>query len=133
MTKQRRGIADLGEVRIAYEESGLPNANAMLFLHGWMADRAGFRQQISHFEGRYRCLNPDLTGHGESAPADRDYGITYFSETMEEFLDYARVSKAILVGRSLGALIALEMAAVGHIKPAAAILVDPLRSSKAKP
>lgn len=134
MTEPRRGTADLGETRIAYEERGPPSADAMLFLHGWMADRTGFRQQISHFKGRYRCLNPDLPGHGESVAADGDCSVAYFADRMEKFLAFTGgASEAILVGHSLGALIALDMAGAGRVQPGAAILVDPapIRKSQA--
>lgn len=55
----------------------------------------------------------DLMGHGQSAKPDLDYTIEDFGRNILEAMDRLGIGQAHLVGNSIGALIALEIAA-GH-------------------
>jgi pimeloyl-ACP methyl ester carboxylesterase len=56
----------------------------------------------------------DLPGHGESTAPHVDYTAEYFTDAVEALLDLLDVRDVVLVGESIGASIALILAARGN-------------------
>lgn len=83
----------------------------VVFLHGAGMDHTEWMLQARFFAHHGRgVLAVDLPGHGRSAgPALRT--ISELADWVVQLLDAAKVSRAALVGHSMGALIALEAAA----------------------
>lgn len=88
-----------------------PSLPAILFLHG-----AGFDHSVWALQSRWfahhghAVLAPDLPGHGRSAGAPLTT-IAALAQWSAALLRQAGVSAARVVGHSMGALIALELAA----------------------
>jgi len=82
----------------------------VVFLHGAGMDHTGWMLQARFFAHHGRgVLAVDLPGHGRSAgPALRS--VAELADWVVSLLDGAKVSRAALVGHSLGALVALETA-----------------------
>ena len=83
----------------------------LLFLHGAGMDHSVFALQSRWFAGRGRpTLAPDFPGHGrsEGVPLTR---IRDMADWVAALIEAARLDRAVLVGHSMGALIALETAA----------------------
>src|SRR5262249_893791 len=59
----------------------------------------------------FDVIVPDLPGHGHSAAPRVEYTAEYFTDAMEEFLDACGLEDVVLVGESIGASIALGLAA----------------------
>lgn len=93
----------------AYLEAGPPNAsNTLVFLHGIGGGKKGFQSSVQFFANRgYRALAWDMPGYGESA---LEGALTFESlaVSLEKLLDAAQVEKAILVGHSMGGMVALQ-------------------------
>jgi pimeloyl-ACP methyl ester carboxylesterase len=70
----------------------------------------------------------DLPGSGDSAKPNREYSPEFFAQFMVKFLDALEIERAIVVGNSLGGLIALRLALSHPEKVAALVLVDRLCS-----
>jgi pimeloyl-ACP methyl ester carboxylesterase len=103
---------------IAYEEAGSGDP-PLVFVHGWCCDRTYFAPQFRYFAARQAVVALDLRGHGESSAT---------ADTTETFADNVRTVTAarpapVVVGHSMGALVALACAARGAVR--AAVLVDP--------
>ena len=83
----------------------------LVFIHGAGMDHTVWALQSRYFAHRGRSvLALDLPGHGKSqGPAPTD--IAAMAEWVVRFLDAAAVEQAVLVGHSMGALVALEVAA----------------------
>jgi 4,5:9,10-diseco-3-hydroxy-5,9,17-trioxoandrosta-1(10),2-diene-4-oate hydrolase len=95
-------------------EAGDPAAPAVVFLHGSGPGASGasnFRQNIDAFVAAgYRVILPDLIGYGASSkPEGLDYTLQLFTDTVHEALAAHGVTRASLVGNSLGGGIALLM------------------------
>ncbi len=99
----------------------------VVLVHGIASSAATFQRVIPQLEGRYRCISLDLLGFGES-PAPE--GATY---TIEEHVASIRATIAslklrapvILVGHSLGSLLAARYAAQNPERVSRLLLVSP--------
>jgi pimeloyl-ACP methyl ester carboxylesterase len=85
---------------------------SLVFLHGAGMDHTVWALQARYFAHHGRnVLAVDLPGHGRSEGAPRR-SIADWTRWTVAFLDAAGIERAALVGHSMGALIALETAAV---------------------
>jgi pimeloyl-ACP methyl ester carboxylesterase len=82
----------------------------MLFLHGMGGDRNNFDPQIDHFAAHYRAVAWDAPGFGRSRPWD-DLSFAAMADAGAALLDRVETDTAIIVGHSMGGMIALELAA----------------------
>jgi len=93
-------------VNIYYESfgSGLP----LVFLHPWTTNRFIWAFQIMEFARDHRCIAVDHRGHGQSDKPDSGYALTEMADDVVAILDHAGVDKAILIGNSIGGMIAMQ-------------------------
>lgn len=96
-------------VRIAYTTSG-DGEPALVFIHGGLADRTFWSNQIEVFADRFKVIAPDLAGHGESGRNRRAWSIQAFGGDIRAVLEAEKVSRAVLIGNSLGGPAAVEAA-----------------------
>jgi pimeloyl-ACP methyl ester carboxylesterase len=90
----------------------------VVFLHGAQNDHSVWALQSRYFAHHgFNVLAPDLPGHGRSRGAALD-SVEKLAAWTVQLLDAAGVQQAMLVGHSMGSLIALETA---HQSPARVI------------
>lgn len=105
----RKRSIDTAGGRIAYVEcdgAGLP----LLLLHGFTDSSRSFSLIAPELAGR-RLIIADLPGHGGSAPGDGDWTPADLAGRMSAFIASLDAEPAVLVGHSLGSMVALELAA----------------------
>ena len=86
---------------------GLP----VLLVHGLGGSCRQWRGQLAHLRRQRRALALDLRGHGRSDPSDDlSYGISEYADDVAAVADELGLSRFVLVGHSLGAAVALELA-----------------------
>ncbi len=83
---------------------------AALFLHGLFTSSAAFREPIAALSQTRRVLALDWPGHGESSVAESGTTLDDLERAVEGILDHAGESDAVLVGSSLGGIVALRFA-----------------------
>jgi pimeloyl-ACP methyl ester carboxylesterase len=112
-------------VRLAYDTAGT-GGTAMIFIHGWSCDRSYLAPQFGHFSARHAVAALDLRGHGDSGqPAHPgSYDIETMAGDVLAVAQAAGFSNPVLVGHSLGALIALACAARSQAI-GAVLMLDP--------
>jgi pimeloyl-ACP methyl ester carboxylesterase len=96
--------------QIAYRQSS-GTGRPVILVHGNSASSGTWEGVLAGPVGqRYRCLAPDLPGHGRSAPAaDPDgYTLPGYAALVAGFADAAGAPDAVIVGWSLGGHIAIE-------------------------
>ncbi len=108
-------------VTLAYDDTGTGDPPLVL-LHPWSGDRSFFTEQVARFESRHRCVSVDLKGHGGSdAPAD-GYSMAELADDVAWVCREVGVSKAIVVGHSMGGIVGVHMAA-GHPETVTGVVV----------
>ena len=86
---------------------GLPTA---IFIHGAQSDHSVWALQTRYFAHHgFSVLAVDLPGHGRSAGAPLK-SVEAMADWLSEVMLAAAVQKAVLIGHSMGSLIALETA-----------------------
>ncbi len=93
----------------AYIETG-DGPDAMLFLHGMGGDKHSWDGQLAHFgqNGR-RAIAWDAPGYGDT-PAIDDFSWPNLAAAVLALIDELRIDKVILIGHSMGGMIAQEFA-----------------------
>ena len=96
--------------RFAYHDTG-GGKPVMLFLHG-LGCHAGFWIPLMEaFSKDFRCIAPDLPGHGLSSfPPDARWSPDFYAGEMEAFIGRLKLSDLTVVGHSMGGLLALSLA-----------------------
>ena len=116
--------AELDGLKLYYEQAG-DGEPELLFVHGWCCDWSAFRPQFQHFARTHAVTALDLRGCGRSdRPAD-GYEIRDFADDLAQFCRVVGIEKPVVVGHSLGGMIAVEFAARYPSVPLALVLVDP--------
>lgn len=110
---------------IAYLQRGADCGEAIVMLHGAVSDRSAWLRLAKHLATGMTVLIPDLPGHGASTErAGASYDILAQTERMLGFMAALGVRRAHLIGNSMGAAIALRMAADSPGNIASLILID---------
>jgi 3-oxoadipate enol-lactonase len=95
-------------VRIAWEERG--EGDAVLLIQGLGYGRWGWDPVLPGLAERYRVLTFDNRGIGESDKPEGPYTARMLAGDALQVLDEAGVSRAHVVGASLGGMVAQEVA-----------------------
>lgn len=97
---------DLHGDRVAYRDAGA--GEVVVLIHGMAGSSATWRAVMPQLSKKYRVVAPDLIGHGESAKPRADYSLGAFAVWLRAFLDELGVSRATVVGHSLGGGVAMQ-------------------------
>ncbi|OBF68987.1 alpha/beta hydrolase [Mycobacterium sp. 852002-51971_SCH5477799-a] len=92
--------------RIAYRDEG--DGEVLLLIHGMAGSSETWRAVIPPLSKKFRVIAPDLLGHGESAKPRTDYSLGAFAVWLRDFLDELGISRATVVGHSLGGGVAMQ-------------------------
>ncbi|NDJ87100.1 MAG: alpha/beta hydrolase [Chloroflexi bacterium] len=98
------------DIRLAYRESGSRTNPSMVLLHGLAETSAFFwRPLIARFQADYHIIAFDLLGHGDSDGPEKGYEIEAQATLVATAITKLGLSRSILVGHSLGGVIAARL------------------------
>jgi pimeloyl-ACP methyl ester carboxylesterase len=128
MTSEATGYYDSADgLRLFYRDYGEDRPGTpVLCLPGLTRNSRDFEDLALHLSARRRVVAPDLRGRGFSQhdPDWRNYHPgTYVADTLR-LLDHLGMKRAIVIGTSLGGLIAMAMALVQKERLAGVVLND---------
>jgi pimeloyl-ACP methyl ester carboxylesterase len=86
---------------------GLP----LLFLHGLGGSWKDWAANLPSFASSYLAMAIDFPGFGDSDRPEADYSIEWLTGIVEKFLEEQKLTPVHIVGHSMGALVALNLAA----------------------
>jgi len=83
-------------------------SGAIMFLHGLSGSSSNWGWQFGHFAASWRCLAWDAPGYGHSVVGDTD--INSYAARVVSLLDALDVESAVIVGHSMGGVVAGRVA-----------------------
>jgi len=115
--------------RVRIVECGPLDGKPLLLLHGWACSAYTFRKNYAALaRAGYRVNAPDLRGHGLSdKPLDAtQYTLAAMAEHAIEIMDALGAARTAVVGHSMGAAIALQVALQAPERVPALVLLGPV-------
>jgi len=97
-----------GDLEICYYENG--QGPVLLLIHGMFGDFADWEPVLEPLSKNHRVIAIDLPGFGASSKPHVDYTAEFFVDTIHSFLEELNISKATLVGNSLGGIVCMLFA-----------------------
>jgi pimeloyl-ACP methyl ester carboxylesterase len=86
----------------------------LLLLHGWGSSRRDFAAVLPALTERFDVLNVDLPGAGRSPHLQERPTVAAITDAVERTLDAEDVGRVHVLGNSLGARVAIELACRGR-------------------
>ena len=98
-------------IEINYQEKG--EGFPLVLLHGLSDDLNLWNPLLPELSSHYRTIAIDIRGHGHSGKPDSPYSVHQFSDDLFGLMDKLDISRAHLMGLSMGAAIA-QLFALDH-------------------
>lgn len=108
---------------ISYLEGGAAPAAPIVFLHGIGGAARIFRAQLDYFGANYRAIAWDMPGYGGSTPLPL-VTVDALAAALGGFIDELGLDRPILVGHSLGGMVAQRLLAQAPHKARAVVLAQ---------
>jgi pimeloyl-ACP methyl ester carboxylesterase len=115
---------DTGEVAINYVESSATGP-LLIMLHGMAASWQVFETTIPFLTVRWRVVAADLRGHGRSGRVAERYALMDYVRDIGALHRHLGDEPAVVVGSSLGAMVAIGLASEDPDPVRAVVLEDP--------
>jgi pimeloyl-ACP methyl ester carboxylesterase len=110
-------------VTLAYEEAGDADPPLVL-LHGIACHRGFWAPQVERLRADHRVVAVDLRGHGGSDAPVQPYTIAALADDVAWMCEQLDVQRPVVIGHSLGGIVALELASTRPDLVAAAVMID---------
>lgn len=108
--------------KIYYAEAG--SGPDVILLHGLGGDRTNWNATIPALAAKYHVIAPDQVGFGQSDKPMIDYRVGTLVDFLNAFYKKLGISKATLVGNSLGGWVAMDFTLAHPEKVDRLVLVD---------
>src|SRR4051812_41136427 len=109
-------------VGLACDDAG-SGAPPLLLVHGWATDRTLFTPLARRARAEHRAVAVDLRGFGESDAPAQGYSIAGYADDVAYVAAQLDLGPAVVVGHSMGAMVALDLAARYADRVAAVVLL----------
>jgi len=97
-------------VTLEYVERGDRAGTPIVFLHGLTDSWRSFELMLPELPPSVRALVISQRGHGNSSRPDAGYTFKHFADDVRAFLDAMDIPSAVIVGHSMGGLVAQRFA-----------------------
>jgi pimeloyl-ACP methyl ester carboxylesterase len=116
--------ANVPGAQLRYLRTG--NGRSVVLLHTLRTQLEYFTSVLERLDKtRVEVTAVDLPGHGHSSAPPVDYSAEYFADSVERLLELCDLREALVAGDSIGATIALTLAARGNPRISHVIAVNP--------
>ncbi len=94
-------------IKINYNVAG--RGHPVVFLHGFLENSMMWKETIPFFSKQYRCISIDLLGHGDTECLGYIHTMEDMAQVVKAVLEDLEITKAMLVGHSMGGYVALAL------------------------
>jgi pimeloyl-ACP methyl ester carboxylesterase len=116
----------VGNVQLRVLEAGFPqDTSAFVLVHGLGATATKWRDVLPQLARVRRTLAVDLPGHGYSDSPAGPYSMPWFAGAVRATMDAAGIDRAVVIGNSMGGLVAMHLAAAEPRRVDALVMVSP--------
>jgi pimeloyl-ACP methyl ester carboxylesterase len=115
-------------VRVEYREQGRSDGVPVVFLHGVTDSWRSFEAVLPHLPPTIRAFAVSQRGHGNSGRPDAGYGYLEMSEDLRAFMDAMGLPDAVIVGHSMGSMVAQRFAVDHAARVRGLVLTGAFRS-----
>ncbi|MGE5325637.1 MAG: alpha/beta fold hydrolase [Deltaproteobacteria bacterium] len=119
----RERVVILHGQELHFYEKG--KGSTVILLHGMVGASTDWAYVFGPLSTKYRVIALDQIGFGRSARPKIEYRISTFVEYLRDFMRSQHISRAAIVGNSLGGWIAMDFAAQHPELVSCLVLVDP--------
>jgi pimeloyl-ACP methyl ester carboxylesterase len=102
-------VLDVRGTRLRYDVGG--EGPPLALVHGFAGAASNFAVLAPLLARRHRLVVPDLPGHGGSEPLPAVPTLAGFADRVAAVLEHERAAPAVVVGHSMGGVVALRLAA----------------------
>ena len=99
-----------GNVELEYVEQGTASGTPVIFLHGITDSWHSFESTLPHLPKSLRAFAITQRGHGHSFKPDAAYQMKDFAADIAAFIKAKHLGQAVIVGHSMGGLVAQQLA-----------------------
>jgi len=124
-TAGKSRFASFGTNKVHYIVAG-KGRQTIVFVHGWAGNGGLWREQIPALASHARLILVDLPGHGQSDKPHADYSMDFFANAVLAVMRDADITKATLVGHSMGTPVICRVYAQAPQRVTALVAVDGL-------
>jgi len=93
---------------VHYEVFG--RGQPVILLHGWLGSWGVWQETMAYLGRYYRAYALDFWGFGESGKKRESYDVADFVSLVDQFMEQLGITRAPLVGHSMGGTVALRVA-----------------------
>jgi pimeloyl-ACP methyl ester carboxylesterase len=112
-----------GNIQTYYEQHGEAGPT-LVFIHGAGASHDMWKPQVEYFSKTYNVLIYDLRGHQQSEGSDDKYTCELFADDLHTLIDRLGLQEPVIIGLSLGGMVAQEYAVKYPSKLNGLVLAD---------
>ncbi|MCB0489482.1 MAG: alpha/beta hydrolase [Cyclobacteriaceae bacterium] len=98
-------------VQLNYVEQGDSTGTTIIFLHGYTDSWHSFEDILPRLPKGYHLIAMSQRGHGNSSKPENGYTLKIFADDLAEFINMKKLGTCIVVGHSMGGLVAQQFAA----------------------
>jgi len=121
-------VAATDGVKIAFTVHRIGRPNLVL-VHGWMCDQSYWDEQVPGLVEGFGVITVDVAGHGDSGVARQSWTITSLVGDVVTVVEELQLDGVIVVGHSMGGMVALDVARALPRRVIGVIGVDSLHDS----
>jgi pimeloyl-ACP methyl ester carboxylesterase len=115
-------------VTLQYAEQGSVSGVPMVLLHGATDSWRSFEPVLERLPGTIHAFAITQRGHGASGKPDQGYGYADMAEDVRAFMDALELPAAVIVGHSMGSMVAQRLAVDHRERVAGLVLVGAFRT-----
>lgn len=97
-----------GGIEIAYTDVGTGN-ETLILLHGLSGSTQVWSKNLAELSRHTRCIAVDLPGNGLSSKGDYTFSMSFYAETIFQFIESLGLQRVALLGHSMGGQISIMM------------------------